>query len=56
MSIHSVKNKALARTMKQPRKLRTMPGYSSYGLKDPTKEVKKANPGLDNTKKQSPKL
>ena len=56
MSIHSVKNKALARTMKQPRKLRTMPGYAHYGMKDPTKEVKKANPGLDNTKKQSPKL
>ena len=56
MNPQNVKNRALAKTMKQPRKLRTMPGYAHYGMKDPTKEVKKANPGLDNTKKQSPKL
>ena len=55
MNQHSVKNRALARTMKQPRKLRTMPGYPDYGMKDPAVEVKKANPGLDNTKRQSPR-
>lgn len=49
--MHSVKNRSLARIQKQPRKVRTMPGYPTYGMKDPTKEVKRANPGMDNTKR-----
>lgn len=51
MNTHSIKNRAIAKTASKPRKLRTMPNYGHYGMKDPTKEVKKANPGLDNTKK-----
>ena len=46
----STKNRSLGKIATQPRKLRTMPGYSSYGLKNPTKETKLKNPGLDNTK------
>lgn len=49
----SKKNAGLATAMKNPRKLRTMPNYASYGMKDPTKEVKKHNKGLDNTKKHA---
>lgn len=51
--MHSVKNRSLAKVASKPRKLRTMPGYSHYGMKDSTKEVKRANKGLDNTKKNA---
>jgi hypothetical protein len=53
--IHSIKNRSIAKTASKPRKLRTMPNYGSYGMKDPTKVVKKANPHLDNTDKRSKK-
>lgn len=52
---YSIKNRSLGKTASKPRKLRTMPDYKSYGMKDPTKVVKKANPHLDNTDKRSKK-
>ena len=47
---YSTKNRALGKIAAQPKKLRTMPDYKSYGMKNPTKEVKRVNKGLDNTK------
>lgn len=52
MNQKSTRNAALLKVAKQPRKLRGVPSYKEFGMKDPTKEVKKANPGLDNTKKK----
>ena len=49
----SIKNAGLLKAARNPRKMRTMPGYPAYGMKDPTREVKKANKGLDNTPKKN---
>ena len=49
----STKNKAIARAMKSPRKIRkVLPPYSSYGMENPTLLTKRVNKDIDNTKKQ----
>ena len=50
---YSIKNRTLGKIAAQPKKLRTMPNYPAYDMKNPTKVVKQMNKGLDNTKPKS---